>query len=639
MVNLAPEEPGLYFRLADNSLSKIGPAYVGSVPPNDGAQGSTDYCVGEQWLDVSDPSKAILKLWDGVRWREITPADTGATAAGDQYEVQFNGGNDDLDASPNLTFNGSKLTASNVEITNGNIAIKTDSGVAPSLDFYCEVNNAHYTRLQSAPHAEYTGNVTYTLPPVAPLTLNNFLTSDSAGKLSWAEVDTSLENLDASGIGNDTEVIFIDGASLGSDTGFTFDKATSSLTIAGDATAVNLTLSGDADITGDLDVAGDADIKGNTNIGGNAIIVGNTTTPKITATNFDFSTQAAATPANSAKFIFSNGGGNSKIVTFGNLKSEILKGEIVYYDSSTSGAPEPNDADSSFKVGTIWVDTNPAQVGDMYIFTGGAWEFIHNDYALPAAEAAALGGVKVPTTIKDSGVDVDTNLRMTAANELYAVIPSAIVYIASGDLETMTVPGSPAQGHLYIHTGADGADLWGSGSNGTVDTNDRVIYNAAGGWDIIPGGSGGAFTEETNGIIADNSALNVGIGVATGIAPNAKLEVTKATKADLLIRESAASAGLSLEQATNLDATVVNKAEGDLIISSRPDAGSNKQIRFKTANSHRMQLTKDGNLNLGAVSATKVQLVASGKIKYHHAGTSAMVDLTDISTLPSIADA
>ena len=87
----------------------------------------------------------------------------------------------------------------------------------------------------------------------------------------------------------------------------------------------------------------------------------------------------------------------------------------------------------------------------------------------------------------------------------------------------MTEPAAAAQGHLYIHTGDYGADLWGAASNGTVDANDRVIYNAAGGWDIIPGGSGGAFTEETNGIIADNPALNVGIGVAVGIAPNAKL--------------------------------------------------------------------------------------------------------------------
>jgi len=32
------------------------------------------------------------------------------------------------------------------------------------VDFYCEVNNLHYTRLQSAPHASYSGNATVTLP-------------------------------------------------------------------------------------------------------------------------------------------------------------------------------------------------------------------------------------------------------------------------------------------------------------------------------------------------------------------------------------------------------------------------------------------------------------------------------------------
>lgn len=607
MVNLAPEEPGLYFRLADNSLAKMGPTYVGSVPPNDGAQGSTDYCVGEMWLDVSNPNSFILKLWSGNEWVAITAESTGVDAAGDIFEIQYNDGNDALDASPNLTFDGSKLTASNVEVTDGNIAVKTGSGSAGSLDLYCEVNNAHRTRLKSAPHSEYSGNVDYTLPAAAPTANNFFLTSDASGVMSWDEVDTSLENLDASGVGTNTQVVFIDDTNLAGSSSFTFDKTSGLLTI------------------GKLDVTGDA------------TIVGDTTTAKITATNFDFSTQAAATPSAGAKFIFGNASNNSKYVTFGNLKSEILKGEIVYYDSSTGGGSVPDVTDPSYKEGTLWVDTNPATIGDVYIFTGSSWEFIHNDYDLPAATGTELGGVKVPTAINGT----DTNLRLSADDELYAVIPNALVYITSGDLEAMTEPVGAQQGHLYIHTGADGADLWGNGSNGTVDKNDRVIYNSTGGWDVIPGGGGGgAFTEETNGIIADNVNLNVGIGVAPGVAPAAKLAVTKATKADVLIHEASNSnTGLSLEAEANGNATIQNTADGHVTFSTKADAGNTKELRFKTKNAHRMQLGANGDLKVGNTGTSQVVLAHDGKIKYRHSGTSSLVELTDISTLPSIGTA
>lgn len=647
MVNLAPEEPGLYFRLSDNSLTKIGPIYVGSVPPNDGAQGSTDYCVGEQWLDVSNPNSYVLKVWSGTQWVAITPEDAGVSAAGDEFEVQINDGNDNLAASPNLTFDGSKLTASNVEITDGNIAVKSDLSNAGSIDLYCESNNAHRTRLKSAAHSEYVGNVDFTLPAVAPTEDNYFLTSDADGVLSWGEVETDLENISATGLGNDTQVVFIDGTTLGAESTFTFDKSTSllttgGLTATGNIAGVNAAFSGTLETTlssnliGDITAGGKLSVADDASFAKDVAIVGNTTTAKITATNFDFSTQAAATPTTGAKFVFGNTSNNSKYVTFGNLKSEILKGEIVYYDSSTNGGSVPDVTDASFKEGTIWVDTNPAQIGDVYIFTGSSWEFIHNDYVLPAATGTTLGGVKVPTAINGT----DTNLRLSASNELYAIVPNALVYILSGDLEALAEPGSPAQGHLYIHTGADGADLWGDASNGTVNTNDRVVYNAAGGWDVIPGGTGGAFTEETNGIIADNPSLNVGIGVATGVAPAAKLAVTETGTADILIHEASNSnTGLKLQADSNGNTTIQNTANGHVTFSTKADAGNTKELRFKTKNAQRMQLGANGDLKIGNTSTSQIILAHDAKIKYLHAGSSTMVELTDISTLPSIATA
>ena len=50
-----------------------------------------------------------------------------------------------------------------VAISQGAIAIK-NGGAKSYVDFYCESSNAHYTRLEAAAHASYSGNVTATLP-------------------------------------------------------------------------------------------------------------------------------------------------------------------------------------------------------------------------------------------------------------------------------------------------------------------------------------------------------------------------------------------------------------------------------------------------------------------------------------------
>jgi hypothetical protein len=61
------------------------------------------------------------------------------------------------------------ITASNnikgvdLILTGGDIDLKND-GAQSNIRFYCEVGNAHYTKLQAAPHSEYSGNPTTTLP-------------------------------------------------------------------------------------------------------------------------------------------------------------------------------------------------------------------------------------------------------------------------------------------------------------------------------------------------------------------------------------------------------------------------------------------------------------------------------------------
>ena len=71
-----------------------------------------------------------------------------------------------------------------VSITQGAIALK-NGGTQSKIDFYCESSNAHYTRLQSAPHSAYSGNITLTLP-ASDGNADQVLATDGNGVMSWA---------------------------------------------------------------------------------------------------------------------------------------------------------------------------------------------------------------------------------------------------------------------------------------------------------------------------------------------------------------------------------------------------------------------------------------------------------------------
>ena len=70
-----------------------------------------------------------------------------------------------------------------VTISDGGIEVRTSTGNPSFLDLYCEVSNAHRTRVKSDAHANYSGNVDLTLPvTTGTLALTSDITStiDSA---------------------------------------------------------------------------------------------------------------------------------------------------------------------------------------------------------------------------------------------------------------------------------------------------------------------------------------------------------------------------------------------------------------------------------------------------------------------------
>jgi hypothetical protein len=71
-LNTNAAEPGLYFAdSTKSSLIKIGPCHVGVNPPNLAPLPTGGYAgnsLGEFWLDTTETSNPILKVWNGTNW-------------------------------------------------------------------------------------------------------------------------------------------------------------------------------------------------------------------------------------------------------------------------------------------------------------------------------------------------------------------------------------------------------------------------------------------------------------------------------------------------------------------------------------------------------------------------------------------
>jgi len=71
-INMNASEPGLFFKLSDNNLVKIGPVAITNTgnAPNSAAAGSAGNSVGETWLDgrAAFQGQSVLKVWSGANW-------------------------------------------------------------------------------------------------------------------------------------------------------------------------------------------------------------------------------------------------------------------------------------------------------------------------------------------------------------------------------------------------------------------------------------------------------------------------------------------------------------------------------------------------------------------------------------------
>ena len=80
MANIESSDPGLYFRLDNGTLMKVGPSHVGTTAPNSSpaANGQTGNAEGETWIDTSISGLPLLKVYTGTNWLTVsTKGDEG----------------------------------------------------------------------------------------------------------------------------------------------------------------------------------------------------------------------------------------------------------------------------------------------------------------------------------------------------------------------------------------------------------------------------------------------------------------------------------------------------------------------------------------------------------------------------------
>jgi hypothetical protein len=74
-----------------------------------------------------------------------------------------------------------------ISLTDGLIEMRTGGGSVAQIDMYCEVSNAHKVSIKAPAHANYSGNVNFTLP-AGNGSNGQFLQTDGSGNLSYATV-------------------------------------------------------------------------------------------------------------------------------------------------------------------------------------------------------------------------------------------------------------------------------------------------------------------------------------------------------------------------------------------------------------------------------------------------------------------
>jgi hypothetical protein len=419
-------------------------------------------------------------------------------------------------------------------IGDGKIEIKNTTGSTPSyVDLYCEVSNAHYTRIQSEAHANYSGNVTLTTPTTSgTLALTSDIV-DSAAIIALIQAnDQQRDSAFVTGIidsayvaarttgGTDSATVIslitstvdsayvqarqttVSGGSGGTDSATVLSLVQGLVDSdyvqarqssgAGSSTSVNVTMyeylpdSGATVISGnDRDGLSLSYQTGNIQVFRNGILL-------IDSNDYsaiDQSTITLTTPAVSGDYISIASWTEGTAINLSNYEFIADSGQTAFSGIATNGEA------LTYTPGNIIVHLNGILLGDSADYTATNGSTITLTAAADSADILSVIAFTGSSSINDY---VEATTSITAiANKKYIVDTSTAV--------TLTLPASPLFGDevkVIDGTGNAGTNnitinrnsnkILGADSDFTLDVNraaiDLVYYNATQGW-IISGNS------------------------------------------------------------------------------------------------------------------------------------------------------
>ena len=90
---------------------------------------------------------------------------------------------------------GGNGSTGGITLADGLLSVRTGTGNVASIDLYCEVSNAHKVSIKAPLHANFSGNINFTLPGTHG-SVDQVLRTDGSGNTSWVNQSVSYTETD-----------------------------------------------------------------------------------------------------------------------------------------------------------------------------------------------------------------------------------------------------------------------------------------------------------------------------------------------------------------------------------------------------------------------------------------------------------
>ena len=538
MVNLNEDDPGLYFKLSNNTIGKVGNVKVGNKPPNATPALTPGNSIGEGWFDTTDPLNPVMKIWVGTEWvvvgRSLADLESG--------EIPILGSDGEWHGYAGFNYNA--VTGEFQSLGDNTLGDGCDDNltVNSTSDFKCETRFRDVVTFDAQPvfpnplilpgDLHINGNTilgdnlpgscsdTLTIQSVStfscPATFNEDITI--VADITHTGDTTQTGDFDLTGDLDITGNLTISG---GFDIGdpnnpcagtfnvynesvfacaITQTNANKSVTIAGASTfnntvdiVGNSTVTGTFDVTGNSTIAGTFDVTGNSTVAGTFDVTGNTS---VTGT-FDVTgdtTLVGAYDLTGDSTIVGNITQTGNTAITGNLSAtgNIVLGTAGQCATHSITMGNKVFSECNIEVGgsagngnvTIGSSGNIDLEGTLDAVTGinvGANDEIVLDGA--TGNITTAGGTITAQYFSGDGSQL-TNLN----------IPGSMTFKGSIDCTVDAAPGSPTAGDFYMNTGNGTVVASWTGINGQTIAQDQfVYYGTDGNWSMSSAASGGTY--------------------------------------------------------------------------------------------------------------------------------------------------